>query len=157
MMTLCTGGSHKANRFPYQMTWSRMQVISWFMVLVPEGMLSVTQQVPDFESLEGSGNKLLELHQQGLEIHQCVQSCLHLVNGWEWHDPVALPTAHKITEHLMISALFKFFCFATTTVLEGKVRVCFFEWHSPCWAQISLLWWSVTLHSLCPWLAEAPR
>lgn len=156
MMSLCTGGSHKPIRFPYQMTWSGIQAVSWFMVRIPKGMLSVTQQV--LSPWKGQRAKpLLELQQQGLEISPMCSKLSSSGKWVKWRDPAALPTAPKITEHLMISALPKCCCEATATLLEGKKRVCFSEWHRSCWAPISLLWWSVALHSLCPWLAEAPR
>lgn len=97
------------------------------MVLVPKGMLSVTQQVYVSESLEGSENKLLELEQQGLEAPPLCSKLSSSGKRVRVGDPVALPTAHKITEHLMISALPQFCCFATATVLQGKARVCFSE------------------------------
>lgn len=101
------------------------------MVMVPKGMLSGTQQVPVSESLEGSERKVIaRVTAAGSWDTTNVLKAVDLVNGWEWRDPAALPTAHKTTEHLMISAFLKFCCFATATALEGKVRVYFSKWHT---------------------------
>jgi len=86
--------------------------------------------------------------------HHHVQSCLHLVNGWHWHDPTALPVATNDLEN--ISWILESLNATVVPHVSGK-SLPFWMTHSACWAHVSLQWGSVARHNLQPWVTEAPR